>query len=84
MSTWEVAFVEEQGVTFAVVVVKDHVLLNRADAAQVAEALALRLGCPAVLLGERRHQAYGRPDIVRFLQHVHLSQLRWRRVSLAA
>lgn len=84
MPAWQVAFVKEQNVTFAVVAVKDHVLLNRTESERLCTALTLRLGCAVALLGERRHQTYGRADVVRFLQRIHPSQLPWRSVDLAA
>ena len=84
MMTLHVALMSEQNVDFAVVAVRDHVLLNRAEAERTAQALSLGLGRPAVLLGERHHQTYGREDIVRFLQPAHLSQLPWRELTLAA
>ena len=84
MATWQVAFVKEQNVTFAVAVVRDYVISNRSEADQTVRALSFRFGCPVVLLGAQQHQTYGRPDIVRFLQSVHLSRLPWRQVNLAA
>lgn len=84
MSNWQAALVREQGVNFAVVAVKDHVIANHAEADRLIQALSLRFGCPVVLLGAQRHRTYGRSDIVRFLRNVHLGRLPWRQVSLAA
>jgi hypothetical protein len=84
MSTWDIALVREQGVDFAVIAVQDHVLHNRAEAQRLMTAFSFEFGRPAVLLGARQHQTFGRPDIVRFLQGVHLNQLPWQRMTLAA
>lgn len=82
MARWQIALVREQGVSFAVAAVKDHIIENRNKARELIAALSLRLGQPVVLLGAQRHRLYGRTDIVGFLQRVHLSQLPWRRVDL--
>lgn len=84
MQNWQIALVREQGISFAVATVKDHVIHNRSEADQVIGQLMLHLGQPVVLLGARQHRLYGRPDIVRFLSRVHPSRLPWRRIDLAA
>ena len=77
----DAALVREQGVTFAVVAVKSHVL-----AASNRDAVARSLGdhwggVPVVLMAkERRGTAkfYGRSDLVQFLRHVPLGALPWK------
>lgn len=84
MSTWDVALVREQGVSFGVVSVRDSVLSSPSERDKVVRAWSLELGIPAVLIGARDHRLYGRRDIVRFLANVHPSRLPWRRMTLAA
>jgi len=84
MSTWDVALVREQGVSFGVVSVRDSVLNSQSDRDELVRTWSYELGMPAVLIGARDHRLYGRPDIVRFLGNVHPSRLPWRRVTLAA
>ena len=84
MSTWDVALVQEQGISFAVVGVQDRVINSPSDRDQLVRAWSYKLGIPAVLIGARDHRLYGRTDIVRFLGNVHPSRLPWRRMTLAA
>lgn len=80
------ALVKEQGVTFAVVVVKPQVLNNRAAASQVAAGFEGHFpGAPIVLMAQDikgRATYLGRPDLVRFLSGCHVSQLPWKRYSV--
>jgi len=73
------AVIKEQGVTFTVVCVKEHVIRNTFDAQRTQAALEREFGTPVALWGDRNQNIYGRPDIVRFLQRVHVSQIPWRR-----
>lgn len=84
MSTWDVALVREQGVSFGVVSVRDSVITSSSERDELVRAWSFELGIPAVLIGARDHRLYGRPDIVRFLSNVHPSRLPWRRMTLAA
>lgn len=72
------AIVREQGSTFAVVMVKDHIVTNSRSAASMIEELQPIYGCTVILMGESNRRTHGRQDIVRFLQRVHPSQLPWR------
>lgn len=83
---FEGAVVRERGVTFAVVIVKKHVLDNRiqADAAIRSFGPAFP-GVPVVLMAQDvsgRPSYYGRRDISRFLGSVPLGAIPWRRYSL--
>lgn len=84
MTQWQIALVREQGVSFGVALVRDHVLNNTSERDGLMQALSVHLGQPVVLLGERQHRLFGRQDIVRFLRNVHPSRLPWRTVTLAA
>jgi hypothetical protein len=76
------AVVREQGVTFAVVVVKRHVIGNQASVRQAAASFApLFPGLPVVLMAQdsRGVPTYlGRQDIVRFLANVPLQAIPWK------
>lgn len=66
----QVALVREQGVDFAVVVVKGHVLDSPSQRNDTVAAFSVEFGVPAVLMAQD-HQGtpkyYGRPDLVQFL-----------------
>ena len=82
MSTWQVALVREQGVEFGVILVRDYVLDNPSERADILSAWMRQLGRPVALVGDHRHRAYGRRDIVDWLATVHPSQLPWRRITI--
>lgn len=84
MSVWNVAVVREQGQTFAVVAVKDHVISSPSERDRVAAWWTRELGCRVALLGAQRHQTFGPSDIVRWLQGVSPDQLPWRQMTVAA
>ena len=82
----EGAVIREQGLTFAVVVVKREVLheQNRAQDA-VRNFMPAFPGMPVVLMAQD-HQGvptyYGRQDISRFMASVPLRAVPWRRYDL--
>ncbi|WP_421933937.1 hypothetical protein [Phenylobacterium sp.] len=80
------AVIREQGVTFAVVVVKRHVLDHAPQAADAVENFSgVFPGLPLVLMaqdGSGRPTYYGRRDIVNFLSRVSPSRIPWRRYTL--
>lgn len=80
---FEGAVVKEQGVTFAVVVVKKHVVDNTLEAQQAVRAFAGAFpGLPVVLMGQDHRGAatyYGRRDIVKFLANVPVGCIPWKR-----
>lgn len=86
MTTLTAALVTEQGVTFAVALMKDHVLNNPTTADQQIRAVAAELNCPlVVLMGERNKKLRGnRRDVVDFVASIHPSRLPWRKYHLAA
>lgn len=81
------AVVEEQGVTFAIVVVKRHVLGNQASARQAAASFApLFPGLPVVLMSQDSTGVptyLGRQDIVRFLASVPIQAIPWKEYTFA-
>lgn len=84
--TFEGALIKEQGVEFAIVIVKPHVLQNRLEANQSISAFRRRFGVPVVLMAQN-HQGvptyYGRKDIVRFLANIPLEAVPWSRFTLS-
>lgn len=83
---FEGALIREQGVTFAIVVVKPQVLDN---STQIHEARAAFQPCfpgvPIILVAQnsRGIPTYqGRTDIVRFLSHVHLSRIPFKKYTV--
>jgi len=76
------AVIREQGVTFAIVIVKAHVLNNRSTAARTIAQFAPRFpGVPVVLMAQDSRGTpsyYGRTDIVRFMSRVPLAAVPWK------
>jgi hypothetical protein len=83
-----VALVREQGVNFAVVAVKPHVLNKpKRGKDDLVAAYSREFGVPAVLMAQDargRATYYGRPDLVRFLSQILFEQLPWREVTIRA
>jgi hypothetical protein len=80
------AVVREQGVTFAVVIVKRHVLDNHAQANETIRSFRpVFPGVPIVLMGQDesgRATYYGRRDIASFMANVPLRAVPWKEYSL--
>lgn len=85
--TFEGAVVREQGVTFAIVVVKQQVLVNSFSANEAASSFTpLFPGLPIVLMAQNhsgRPTYWGRPDIVRFLSRIAMSRIPWKKYSFS-
>lgn len=83
---FEGALVREQGVTFAIVVVKREVLGNSMQADEVARSFQPAFpGAPIVLMAQdsRGVPRYrGRRDLVSFLSRVPVQAIPWKRYSL--
>jgi hypothetical protein len=80
------AVIKEQGVTFAVVIVKRHVLDNSFEADRAIAAFQPAFpGLPVVLMAQD-HQGvptyYGRRDISKFMAGVPLECVPWAEYSL--
>ena len=85
MATGQVALVKEQGVDFAVVAVKSHVLNNHVERDDMIRWCSLEFGIPVVLMTQDSRGVptyYGPPDIVRFLQNIFPEQLPWREFTI--
>ncbi|MBS4068043.1 MAG: hypothetical protein KGZ62_05545 [Sulfurimonas sp.] len=76
------AIIKEQGVTFAVVVVKKHIIDSPSQSEQaIISFTELFPGMPIILMGQdtRGVPSYrGRTDIVNFLANVHPSRIPWK------
>ena len=81
------AVIREQGVAFAVVVVKPHVINNRLQAGRATQSFQpIFPGLPVVLMAQDargRPKYYGRRDIARFLSRVPVYAIPWREYSVA-
>lgn len=78
------ALVREQGVTFAVVMVKNHVLTSPTTSDQMIRAASVALGCQlVVLMGESNQRLRGnRQDVVNFVSRLHPSRLPWKKWNI--
>lgn len=85
--TFEGALIREQGVEFAVIVVKKSVLDNRTLADDAIRTFQpVFAGVPIVLMAQD-HQGtpryYGRDDIAKFMANVPLSSVPWKKYTIA-
>ena len=84
--TIEGAVIREQDVTFAVVVVKGHVLNNSFESDRAIRSFQpLFPGLPVVLMAQDHRGTptyYGRRDISQFMSNVALSRVPWKRYSV--
>lgn len=84
--TIEGAVIREQGVTFAVVIVRAHVLNNKSEATRIIRELQPAFSNHPVVLMAQDHRGvpsyYGRPDLVRFMASVSLSRVPWKRYKI--
>ena len=81
------AVIKEQGVTFAIVIVKKRVLDQPHEANKVIAAFQNMIfqGIPVILMAQDyqgRPEYYGRSDIVRFLASVSLEAIPWKEYSV--
>ena len=81
------AVIKEQGVTFAVVIVKRHVVDNRSEANDaIASFQPLFPGLPIVLMAQDSRGTptyFGRTDIARFMSNVPVSAVPWKEYTAA-
>ena len=78
---------KEQGVTFAIVIVKPHVLNSSIECESARRSFTFAFpGVPIILMAQnsRGIATYqGRPDIVKFLATVPISRIPWKRYNYA-
>jgi len=81
------AVIKEQGVTFAITVVKRHILNSQSQSQQTAHSFqSLFPGMPIVLMAQDSSGTptyWGRKDIVNFLSSVHPSQIPWKEYTFS-
>ncbi len=86
MSQFEGAVIREQGVTFAVVVVRPSILDSTLEANEAIHSFQpVFPGLPIVLMaqdGRGRPTYYGRRDLSQFMANVPLRSIPWRRYTL--
>lgn len=85
--TIEGAVITEQGVTFAIVIVKPSVLTNHAERDRIQAAFSRELfdGLPVVLMSQDARGVpsyYGRRDLSEFMANVPLDAVPWRRYTV--
>ena len=81
------AVIKEQGVTFAIAVVKRGTLANTSTRDKtLVEFQKAFDGLPTVLMEQNSSGTptyYGRKDIVNFLSKLHISQIPWRKYTVS-
>lgn len=86
MSQFEGAVIREQGVTFAIVIVRSSVLQNTSEANDAIQSFQpVFPGMPVVLMAQDsrgRPTYYGRRDISSFMANVPLRAVPWQRYTL--
>lgn len=83
--TLEGAIIKEQGVTFAIVIVKSFVLQTNSKANETIESFSHYFpNIPVILMAQDykgRPTYYGRKDIVNFLKNIPLSCIPWKKFT---
>jgi hypothetical protein len=86
MDKFQGAVIKEQGVTFAIVVVKPSVLQVRSTSENFAGSMSRYFpGLPIILMAQDsrgRPSYWGRTDIVNFLSHISISQIPWKEYTV--
>jgi hypothetical protein len=84
---FEGAVIKEQGITFAVAIVKKHLLALPTQRDQVLAAFTRCFGgIPVVLMAQDQAGTptfYGRDDIAKFMSDVPLEAVPWREYSVS-
>ncbi len=79
---FEGALIKEQGITFAIVVVKPSIVQNRIQALEAQNGFSTVFpGVPIVLMAQNSKGVptyYGRKDIVQFLATISISRIPWK------
>jgi len=84
---FKAAVVTEQGITFAVVPTKSHVLNSQTQRESFRNQMStVFTGMPIILMSQNTKGTptyHGRPDIVKFLARIHISRIPWREYTLS-
>lgn len=82
------AVIKEQGVTFAIVIVKRHILQSQTESREAAQNFSFFFPrMPIVLMAQDSSGIptyWGRKDIVNFLANLHISQIPWKEYTFNA
>jgi len=82
MSKIQGAVIKEQGVTFAIVIVKHHILNSNTKCEEAQRSFrSLFPSMPLILMGQDSQGVptyWGRKDIINFLVNIHISQIPWK------
>lgn len=82
---FEGALIREQGVEFAIVIIKKCILDDSTQANELSGQFQCQLGIPVVLMAQdaRGVATYlGRKDLVQFLANVPTNAIPWRRFTI--
>ena len=81
------AVIKEQGVTFAITVVKRHILNSQMQCQQTAQSFQPMFpSMPIVLMGQDSRGTptyWGRKDIVNFLSSIHPGKIPWKEYTFS-
>lgn len=81
------AIIKEQGVKFAIVIVKMHVLNSKSQSEDAIRSFcSLFPGMPIILMAQDPRgvpKYFGRKDIVKFLANLHISQIPWKEYTFS-
>jgi hypothetical protein len=87
MTKLQGAVVKEQGVTFAIVVVKRHLVQSQHEAQEAARGFSFYFpGMPIILMAQDSRGVptyWGRKDIVGFLANLDMSQIPWKEYTFS-
>ena len=87
MTKLQGAVIREQGVTFAIVVVKMHILSSQSQAEESQKAFSAYFpGMPIILTAQDSRgipKYWGRKDIVNFLANIHPGRIPWKEYTFS-
>ncbi len=79
------AVIREQGQSFAVVIVKPHVIQNSSEASDAIRSFVPVFRVPVILMAQDSRGTptyYGRPDIAKFMASVPMHAIPWREYTI--
>jgi hypothetical protein len=84
--TFDGAVIKEQGITFAIAVVRESVLSSPSERDSAVQQFAGFFRVPTVIMAQDSRgtpKYFGRRDLVNFLSKVHPSRIPWRQYDVA-
>jgi hypothetical protein len=86
-TTFQGAKIREQGVNFAIVIVKEYVLQSQTESSDACRSFrAFFPGLPIILMAQDSRGVptyYGRKDIVSFLAGISMSRVPWKEYTFS-